>query len=423
MAVTYEIPKDVHYSCTMCGDCCRRFDVLLGPGEEEVIAACDWDSAVPELGDTKVSMPSANPAIKACQLARRDDGACVFLGERNQCLIHEHFGEDTKPVMCRMYPFAFHRFGDRVGVDVAFSCNAVSTDRGDNIERKVPEWIRLAFGDDEPQDTRKHKLKKGMPVDGNVVWEFEFFLVQFLKNTSLPFADRVRSCLQFLKLTTTGNPTASTAGMFRDAIAEGIPKQLEKLPVESCMDKTQRAAFFTWLYLSLSLRPSTFHMMPTKEKIATRGRLLEQGERFVRNEGRPAIRGEELSVDFDAIAGVDVSIFRDGGTSFLEKYFTVKITGKRYLIRTGRELPLQEGAWQLFLMYPMTIWTAKALAADRGSARVEDADVRAAVRALDHQFGVLDLNDIDGKQRQAMEFALYETDLAVTATNELLEIR
>ena len=107
-------------------------------------------------------------------------------------------------------------------------------------------------------------------------------------------------------------------------------------------------------------------------------------------------------------------------SEYHRKYFSVKITGKRYLIRTGRELPLQEGAWQLFLMYPMTIWTAKALAADRGSDRVEDQDIRAAVRALDHQFGVLDLNDIDGKQREAMEFALYETDLAVTATNELL---
>ncbi len=420
MPVTYDIPADVHYSCTMCGDCCRRFDVLLGPGEEERIAACDWETAAPDLAETKVSMPSANPAIKARQLARRDDGACVFLGERGQCRIHEHFGEEAKPVMCRMYPFAFHRFGDRVGVDVAFSCNAVSTDRGENVERLVPEWVRLAFGDGEPQDTRRHFLKTGVAIDGNLVWEFEFHLLAFLKDRTLPFSERVRACLQFLRLATTGDPAAPTAKMFRDAIAEGIPRQLEKLPREPRMDKTQRAAFYTWLYLSLSLRPSTFHLMPSADQRAARGRLLEQGERFVRNEGRPAVRGGELNADFETIARTGASIFRDGDTAFLEKYFTVKIAGKRYLMRTGRELPLLEGAWQLFLMYPMTVWTAKALAADRGSADVEDRDVRAAVRALDHQYGVLDLDDIEGKRREAMEFALYETDLAVTATDELL---
>ena len=37
-----EYPKDVCFSCTECGDCCRSFDLLLGPGERERLADLDW---------------------------------------------------------------------------------------------------------------------------------------------------------------------------------------------------------------------------------------------------------------------------------------------------------------------------------------------------------------------------------------------
>jgi len=420
MPVRYEIPADVHYSCTMCGDCCRRFDVLLGPGERERVEALEWGDSGPALGPGGGTMPSANPAIRGGrQLARRADGACVFLGERNQCLIHERFGEDAKPLMCRMYPFAFYRFGDRVGVEVAFSCNAVSTDRGEDVARKVPEWVRMAFGDGEPRDDRRHFLRPGVAVGGDLVWEIEFHLVQFLKNRALSFQDRVRACAEFLDLGTTGDPAASTAKMFRDAIAEGIPRRLAKVEQPARMDATQRAVFFLWLYLHLNPRPATFHLMPQSEQADETARLAAEAEAMAKGEGRPRIDGREIDADFDAVARVDASIFATGDTAFLEKFFATKILGKKYLMRTGRELPLVEGAGQLLMFWPMIVWTAKALAADRGAARVEDADVRRAVRALDHKLGVIDLSDLDKQRQEAVRHVFEDTKVVVAAANEV----
>lgn len=419
MTVHYEIPAGLHYSCTMCGDCCRRFDVLLGPGEREKIEALPWDAEHEHLA--RATMPTANPAIRdGRQLKRLPGGECAFLGDRNQCLIHERFGEDAKPLMCRMYPFAFYRFGDRVGVEVAFSCNAVSTDRGEDVARKVPEWIRMAFGDGEPRDERRHFLKKDVAIPGNLVWEIEFYLLAFLKDRSLCFHDRVRSCVQFLDLATTGNPTAPTAKLLRDAISQGIPKRLAGLDGPSRMDDAQRAVFFLWLYLHLNPRPATFHLLSGAEQGAEVARLAREAEAMVRCQGRPMIDGCELSVDYAEVARVDAGFARGSDTSFLERFFTAKILGKKYVMRTGRELPLVDGARQLLLFWPMAIWTAKALAAERGAVRVEESDLRRAVRALDHRLGVIDPADLDKPRQDAVRHIIEETDIVVSAAAEML---
>ena len=48
------------------------------------------------------------------RLGHQADGACVFLDERGLCRIHAKFGEQAKPLACRIYPYAFHPAGKKI---------------------------------------------------------------------------------------------------------------------------------------------------------------------------------------------------------------------------------------------------------------------------------------------------------------------
>src|SRR5688500_17392162 len=106
MTVHFEAPENVRFTCTKCGDCCRTWNVALATGERESIEALDWTTREIDLVDAVVTVQlPGQPWPPRHRLARHDDGACVFLGKANQCRIHEHFGADAKPLVCRMYPF------------------------------------------------------------------------------------------------------------------------------------------------------------------------------------------------------------------------------------------------------------------------------------------------------------------------------
>ena len=104
----FSFPDNLRFECTRCGDCCRGWQILLGPGELERLSALDWNGRVDTLVETNIVDGSARSGRRV--LARRPDGACVFLGTENQCQIHEHFGGETKPLVCRLFPTHSSKF-------------------------------------------------------------------------------------------------------------------------------------------------------------------------------------------------------------------------------------------------------------------------------------------------------------------------
>lgn len=415
----FEVPENLRFTCSRCGDCCRHYDILLGPGEEKRLAGLDWPDKAPELAGRRPFTDVAGLGGKKRRLTRKEDGSCAYLGAGNQCLIHEHFGGEIKPLICRLYPFAFYPVGSRIGVDVAFACQAISRNEGEEVAERLPEWARLAF-DGEPKDRRRHYLRDKTPISGDLIWEYEFHLAAFLKDRSFTFPNRILACLQFLKLTSTGNPQSPKAAIFREAIAAGIPKQIPKLSREETMDSTQRAIFYTLLFLCLSQQPGELSAAGTMQKIALQDELTKEAESFRENQGQPFVNGRHLSAGFDRIAAVDASYFRQTEVPLLERYFTSKIIGKRYLVRPAREMPLADAARQFFFWFPMCVWTSKALAADEGENAVDARHVRMAIRLLDRRTGTIDFKQFDKKLRDALEFLLEETDYVNAATNEMM---
>lgn len=416
MSIAFETPPGLRFTCTQCGDCCRAWNVALGPGEAQRIGALDWRGRAEHLAGAPVTAPFG----AARRLARRDDGACVFLGERNQCLIHENFGEEAKPLLCRMYPFAFHPLAGRVGIDASFYCRAVSHDHGQPIEHQTPEWAKLLAEADVRGEKTKYTIDGKRPLSGEVLWEFEFLLVQFLREATLPLLDRVRCCLKFLELATTGDPNKESSRPFRDAIAEGIPAQVRRHPPEGTLNETQRVFFQQELFLALNPAPMGFEALSIAEKAHEKQRRLAAGERFRAQQGNPWIDNREAAADFEAIARVKAGALSSAADEYLARFLAAKIIGQKFLAQGDATLPLIDGGVRLMLTYPMIAWTARALAAQRRIGAVEVADVRQATRLIDRTYGQPLGGELTKEQRQAVRFVLLETDLVVAAARETL---
>ena len=142
LAIEFLPPRDVVFSCSECGDCCRSLNVPVAPAEREALEGLSWEGREERLVGKPATVPTMGQAGPGRRLPREEDGSCTYLGEDGLCLIHRHFGVGNKPSACRLYPFSFHRLGDSVAVDCAFSCRAVSRGQGRSLARHPPAATR-----------------------------------------------------------------------------------------------------------------------------------------------------------------------------------------------------------------------------------------------------------------------------------------
>ena len=398
---------------------------MLGAGEPERLQALDWrgHADADDLADASVVVRHDKQGNRSI-LARRDDGACVFLGDENQCRIHEHFGSDAKPLMCRLFPFGFFPVGDRIAVDVSFACRSVSEGTGRALKVRVPEWTKLVG--DTNEDTR-HRFSKKYDVDGALLWELEHHLLELLSNRSLSFVERVRAVSEFIRLATTSDPRTDAARQLRQVMVSGIPALVREKSggplnvMTVSMDETQRAIFFHFLFVHLNPTPPELSAASRKTRHKEVKRRVQAADGYKYATACPWLDNRELDVDYRAIAAVDPGyLVEDTGADLVERYFEAKVIGQRFMREGEGELPFVEAVPRLLLLFPMLVWTAKALAAAEGAGEVAEAHARRGLRLLDRSFGEVRLSELPVKQRKAWQFVLLETELATCASLDVL---
>lgn len=137
------LPEDIRYKCLMDGACCRDTWEIRVEGEAaERIMDSDWRSCtdLPE----KVRSPFVRSRTRAKHLLfRRNGEACCFLGEENKCRLHEKYGFEFKPHVCRRFPWRFIQTPGGVYVGLSFACNSVLRDEGPPVSQSREEalWI------------------------------------------------------------------------------------------------------------------------------------------------------------------------------------------------------------------------------------------------------------------------------------------
>src|SRR5262245_45350268 len=114
-----ELPTIQNWSCHNCGGCCRQHGIFITEAARVRIEKQGWgpDSGIPANQPLFVKEQSwfKKPWRR---LAHQPDGACVFLNEQGLCRIHAKFGEEAKPLACRIYPYAFHPAGNKLAVSL-----------------------------------------------------------------------------------------------------------------------------------------------------------------------------------------------------------------------------------------------------------------------------------------------------------------
>ena len=413
----FDVPEGLRFTCSECGDCCRGGHVLLSDDERERLAALDWSGIAEDLAgsETTVAMDDG-PFRGHHRLAHRADGACVYLGARQQCRIHEHFGAPVKPLPCRAYPFAFRATGDRVAVDVAFSCRAVSEGMGAPVSAS-PAWESMLL--ERPlAASRPVALTRSRDVAPELALEIEATLIAFLRDGSLSPMDRVHCCCGFLALGLTGDPATPAAAMLRHAIASGLPARVAREPHVTGMDATQRTVFRQWLFLALNPGLANAGEASAARRRRDVQRWRDQGIAFRDGAGSPVLAGVAIRATFDDVDRVEASLMRT--SELTTAFLAAKLIGQRFLVTGPGAAPLIESARLLMLCWPMIAWVSKAFAADRGSARVEDADVRLAIRRVDRTLGQVTLALFPAAQAKAFHWTIHETDLVAAAMRDVM---
>jgi Fe-S-cluster containining protein len=166
------------FTCSQCGRCCHRFDVVVSEAEVETYrrrGAAQWFR---DGGDAVGSADPFEPIPElpgTLRIRKRADGACGFLSADQRCRIHEELGGDQKPLTCRLFPFSFHPAADGVIVTASFACPTIIANQGTpltstqaraDLEALRVEWFKetqlpalpLEFVKGRSMDTRTARI-------------------------------------------------------------------------------------------------------------------------------------------------------------------------------------------------------------------------------------------------------------------------
>lgn len=164
------IPEGINFDCTGCGNCCFTWPVPLTDDDIKRICSLEIEGVKEEpvhLIDTGSQVTLGQLAFTSA-LGKRNDGKCQFLSPDNRCRIHDQFGADAKPSMCRLFPYTFTSTPNGVYASASFASTGVLFNSGRPLSEQrqhlihtyqlfqklysdlSPDWTNLQFVDGQP---------------------------------------------------------------------------------------------------------------------------------------------------------------------------------------------------------------------------------------------------------------------------------
>ena len=141
----HTLPILEQWDCHHCTACCRETTIQLNADDLAKLQQQRWDQH-PEFSGVQTVRRSFMLA-GASVLAHKADGSCVFLTEAGLCRIHEVFGADAKPFMCRLFPLQVVTTDREALATVVRSCPSAAADRGHPVEEHLT-FLKRLLGDE-----------------------------------------------------------------------------------------------------------------------------------------------------------------------------------------------------------------------------------------------------------------------------------
>ncbi len=182
---TLHIPEGINFDCTGCGNCCFSWPVPLTDEDLSRICSLKLEGSKEEpVHIIKTGAPgSLSEQSFTSALGKRADGKCQYLSPDNRCRIHQQFGEEAKPAMCRLFPYTFTPTPAGVFASASFASTGILYNSGRPLTEQrehllrtfelfcklfpnlAPDWSQLQLIDGEP-----------LAFDGYLDLESEFLL-------------------------------------------------------------------------------------------------------------------------------------------------------------------------------------------------------------------------------------------------------
>jgi Fe-S-cluster containining protein len=184
------IDPEQRFSCSQCGRCCHRFEVVVSAAEIDLYRrrnATAWFRENAGTDEAARDPFEALPGMPGIQrIRKRADGACGFLSADNRCRIHEELGAAKKPLTCRLFPYAFRPAVDGVVVTASFGCPTIVANEGPliaagdqlaAIESLRKEWFSIPRPASRPLD-----LVRGRSMESRSLQVLRHSLLAMLKS-------------------------------------------------------------------------------------------------------------------------------------------------------------------------------------------------------------------------------------------------
>jgi Fe-S-cluster containining protein len=126
---------DEHWDCQACGICCRGSIVPLSDADVQRIRDQGWHEAPDFVGKKLYVRDSLGGRLR---LAHQPDASCVFLTAEGRCRIHERFGFENKPVICRTFPLQLVPQEKQTVLTLRRACPSAAADAGRPLQVHLP---------------------------------------------------------------------------------------------------------------------------------------------------------------------------------------------------------------------------------------------------------------------------------------------
>ena len=400
MAVPVLLPTLQNWTCQSCAGCCREHRIEITPAERDRLLGQGWTAAntpggvdpVVPLGpaDRVLAgkwLPDALRAKARHRLNHAPDGACAFLRADGLCAVHAEHGEATKPLACRVYPYALHPAKRGVTVSLRFSCPTVAANGGAAVTTNAPAVRALADEVLPPGYTGgpPPKLTPSQTVDWADLDRVSRRL-ETLLTAAGPFPQRLLRAVYVASLVhgadfgkVTGRRLEEFLSLVSDAAAADLPDDLHEY------DPPTRAGALTFRGV-LARYATKDTAADLAAGLGDRLRRLAGAAKFVSASGTtPAglwagpVPAERLFENVGPLpAGTD---------ELFGRYYTVKLSSLACCGPAFDGWPLTDGFFALALMYPLAITLARWRMLADGRDRLLLGDVRAGLSRADHHHG------------------------------------
>ncbi|MCG3130965.1 MAG: hypothetical protein FLDDKLPJ_01739 [Phycisphaerae bacterium] len=376
------------WSCHSCGRCCYDLVGHLSAEERARIDRQDWRG---ELG--------IEPYVRlgrSTVLNKHDDGACVFLDRAtNLCRIHARFGEQAKPLACRIYPFTVRPVPQGWRVALRFDCPSAAGSQGEGLAKHRPflgELVgalpHLAWREDVPRLTGTHRLSE---IQTQRLTER---LLRMLNARDEPLTWVLRRAAEVAATLAEARLDRVGVGRFDELTDLLFSANPDRLPAPPGADRAKAGvtrgarAMLRQLVYAFSAH-ATIHELRAGffRRFGLRFRHLRDAGRFRRGRGEvPATHGLPPGVAFDRVDAVKAA--DDPGEAeriedLVRRYLTERVASRSVFGAGYYDWPVVDGLLALWASAAAWGFLARHRAAAQGRAAITYDDAFESLRIVD----------------------------------------